>query len=220
VLNLVRESQRKGWWSAYDDVLSTNLERYLGYEWGAASIRAWENRFVLGLFQTPDYFRALLRAVNAYMDPDELERVVELRAERQGVLTQPDPVTVWNVIDEAVLRRPVGGPQVMRAQLEHLLALNETSNVTVQIIPFERGGHAGINGPFTIIEFDEPTDPDVVYVDGPAGILFLEKPKDVRRHAGVFNRLLSEALTGDESSELIQAAIDDAAGREGKDPTR
>lgn len=210
LLELARDAQRKGWWNEYDDVLSarTDFERYLGYEGGAASLRVYENRMVPGLLQTSDYARASLRAVRVYDDPDDLERLVELRIKRQELLTRRDPMVVWAVLDEAVLRRPVGGAEILRAQLESLLTVGQLPNVAIQVLPFARGAHAGLDGSFTIIEFPDVSDPDVVYLDGPAGNLYIEKVKDVRRHAGVFNRLLSEALTREETADFIRAVID------------
>lgn len=208
LLGLARDSQRKGWWSEYDDVLSADFERYLGYEGGAASLRVFENRIVHGLLQTADYARASLRAVRVYEDPDAIERLVELRVKRQELLTRSDPMTLWAVLDEAALRRPIGTREVMSAQFGHLLTTGQRPNVTVQVLPFSRGPHAALDGSFTIIEFPEPSDPDVVYLDGPAGNIYLERVRDVRRQVGVFNRLLSEALTREESAEFIQAVAD------------
>lgn len=205
LLGLARDAQRKGWWSEYDDVVSAEFERYLGYEGGAASLRVYENRIVIGMLQTVDYARVALRAVRTYQDPDDIERLVELRIKRQDPLSGPEPMTLWAVLDEAVLRRPFGGREVMSAQLDHLLVMGRKPNVTIQVLPFHRGAHAALDGGFAIIEFPEPSDPDVVYLEGSAGNLYIERAKEVRRHAGVFNRLLSEALTHEESVQLIQA---------------
>jgi transcriptional regulator with XRE-family HTH domain len=208
LLGLVRDAQRKGWWSEYDDVLSADFERYLGYEGGAASLRVYENRMVHGLLQTADYARASLRAVRVYEDPDDIGRLVELRVKRQELLTLSDPMTLWVVLDEAALRRVIGTREVMSAQLGHLLTMGQRPNVTIQVLPFSRGAHAALDGWFTIIEFPEPSDPDVVYLDGPAGNIYIERTKDVRRHVGVFNRLLSEALTREESAQFIQSVTE------------
>lgn len=211
LLELVRDARRKGWWSEYDDVLSADFERYLGYEGGAASLRVYENRMVHGLLQTADYARASLRAVRVYEDPDDIERLVKLRVNRQELLTRPDPMTLWAVLDEATLRRPIGSREIMAAQLGHLLAMGQRPNVTIQVLPFGRGAHAALDGPFTIVEFPEPSDPDVVYLDGPAGNIYLERARDVRRQVGVFNRALSEALTREESAQFLQAVAEETA---------
>jgi transcriptional regulator with XRE-family HTH domain len=205
LLELAKDSQRRGWWSEYDDVLSADFDRYLGYEGGAASLRTYENRLVLGVLQTADYARACLRAVRVYQDPDDIDRLVEIRRKRQEVLTRQDPTMLWAVLDEAVIRRMIGGPDVMRAQLDHLLTMGARPNTSIQILPFVRGAHAGLDGSFTIIEFPGDNDPDVVYIDSPAGNIYLERARDVRRRCGVFNRLLSEALTREESAEFIAA---------------
>jgi transcriptional regulator with XRE-family HTH domain len=212
---LGKDAQQRSWWSEYDDVLSPDFERYLGYEVGAASLRVYDNRGVPGLLQTADYARASFRAGRVF-NPDELERRVELRLKRQDVLTRQDPLVLWAVLDEAVLRRMVGGPAVMLEQLVHLLAVGEQTNVSIQVIPFSRGAHAGIDGPFTVIEFAEPTDPDVAYVDGTAGNLYMEKVRDLRRHGSIFNNLLSEALTADESASFLLKITDEIKRTEGR----
>jgi hypothetical protein len=118
---------------------------------------------------------------------------------------------LWAVLDEATLRRPIGTPEIMAARFGQLLALGQRPNVTIQVLPFRRGAHAALDGPFTIIEFPEPSDPDVVYLEGTAGNLYLERAKDVRRHTGVFNRVLSEALTREESAQFLQAVAVETA---------
>lgn len=204
LLALAKDGRRKGWWSEFDDVLSVDFERYLGYEGGAASLRVYENRLIPGLLQTADYARAALRGVRMYESPDDIERRVELRLRRQEILQPPTSLTLRTILDEAVLRRPIGGPDTMRAQLEHLVRMAQQPNITVQVLPFAHGPHAGLDGPFAVIEFPG-TDPDVVYIEGPAGNIYLEKPKDLRRNIGVFNHLASEALSSEESMPYIQS---------------
>lgn len=208
LLALAKDGQRKGWWSEFDDVLSVDFDRYLGYEGGAASLRVYENRLVHGLLQTADYARAALRAVRMYESPDDIERRVELRLRRQEILQLPTSLTLWTILDEAVLRRSIGGPETMPAQLEHLLRMGQQPNITIQVLPFTRGPHAGLDGPFALIEFPG-TDPDVVYVEGPAGNIYLEKPKDLRRNLRVFNHLASESLTREESMSYIRAIVEE-----------
>ncbi|WP_436776324.1 helix-turn-helix domain-containing protein [Yinghuangia sp. YIM S09857] len=203
LLALAKEGQRRGWWSEYDDFLASDFERYLGYEGGAAGMRVYENRVVPGMLQTQDYATAALRAGRTYGDPDEIRRRVELRLRRQQLLRRDDPLALWIVIDESVLRRCFGGPDVMREQLRHIRTTGGLAHVTVQVLPFHAGAHAGIDGPFTIIEFPDPTDPQVVYLEGSAGNLYLEKPRDLRRHNSIFNQLLSAALTREDSQTFI-----------------
>ncbi len=204
LLQLAKDGRQRGWWSEYDDIVG-DFDRYLGYEGSAAGLRQYENRVVSGLLQTADYARESIRAVKRYEDPDDLERRVEVRLKRQEALTRtPDPLALWVVLDEAVLRRMVGGPEVMRAQLTHLGKVARLPNVTIQILPFERGAHPATDGPFTIVEFPEEADPDVVYIDDAAGNLYLEKPRDLRRHTSVFNHLLSAAATPQESASMLR----------------
>jgi transcriptional regulator with XRE-family HTH domain len=209
LLALVKDAQQKGWWSAFDDVLPADFERYLGYEGGAASLRIYEDRVIYGLLQTPEYACASISAVHIYESPDDIERRVDLRIMRQEVLAKADPLGLWVVLDEAVLRRVTGGPETMHAQLDHLLTTGMHPNINIQVMPFSRGSHAGSDGPFIIIEFPEPTDPDVVYVEGPAGNIYLEKPRDLRRQNAVFNHLLSQALTREESAEFIRTVAEE-----------
>lgn len=211
LLALAKEGQRRGWWSEYDDFLTSDFERFLGYEGGAASMRVYENRVVPGVLQTEGYARAALRAGRAYGDPDEIERRVELRLRRQQLLRRDDALVLWVILDESVLRRRFGGPEVMHEQLQHLSAVASLPHVTVQVLPFQIGAHAGIDGPFIIIEFPEPTDPQVVYLEGSAGNLYLEKPRDLRRHNSIFNQLLSVALTREDSHSFINAIAQEYA---------
>lgn len=208
LLALAKDAQRKGWWNEYDDVISADFERYLGYEGGAAGLRAYDNRAVPGLLQTPDYARACFRAGLVY-DPDEVERRVELRLKRQELLDRTDPLALWAIFDEAVLRRGTGDPETTRAQLKHLARMSRRPNVDIQVLPFGRGLHAGLDGPFTVIEFAEPTDPDVVHIEGPAGNIYLEKARDVRRHVSAFNHLVSQALTPVESIRFVKAMTEE-----------
>lgn len=206
LLALAKDGRRKGWWSEFDDVLSADFDRYLGYEGGASSLRVYENRLIHGLLQTADYARAALRAVRMYESPDDIERRVELRLRRRHILQPPASLTLWAILDEAVLRRTIGGPDTMTAQLEHLLHMGRQPNIIIQVLPFTHGPHAGLDGPFSLIEFPG-ADPDVVYIEGPAGNIYLEKPKDLRRNLGVFNHLASQSLTREESRSYIQAII-------------
>jgi transcriptional regulator with XRE-family HTH domain len=209
LLALLKEAQQKGWWSSFDDILPADFERYLGYEGGAASLRIYEDRLIPGVLQTADYAGASIRAVHIYESPDDIERRVDLRLKRQEVLSGADPTTLWAILDEAVLRRVTGGPETMRAQLDHLMTMSKRPNITIQILPLSRGPHAGSDGPFAIIEFAEPADPDVVYIEGPAGNIYLEKARDLRRQNAVFNHLMSQALTRDESAVFIRAVTEE-----------
>lgn len=201
--DMASEGQRKGWWDQYGDVLPTGFDLYVGLEAEADSLRAYEAQLVHGLLQTRDYARAVLRAWDRKASTEHIDRMAELRMKRQEVLTRPEsPLELWLILDEAVLRRPVGGPKVMRAQLGRLIEAGELPNITLQVLPFSQGAHAGLAGPFYILEFPGG-DPAVAYVEGAAGNIYLEKDHEVRRRAEAFDRLRAEAMSPSESRELI-----------------
>lgn len=203
LLTIVREAQQKGWWTDYEDVLPAAFETYVGLEAEASSLRTFQHH-VHGLLQTEEYARAMLRGAHL-SDSDGVERLVALRMRRQDMLTKPTPIELWAVIDEAALHRRMGGADVMRGQLRHLVEMAELPNVTLQVLPFAKGAHAGVIGAFTLIEFPDQTDNDVVYVDSPAGNIYLEKDKDLRRYTLVFDHLRAAALPPDESIPFIDA---------------
>lgn len=204
LLTIVREAQQKGWWTDYEDVLPAAFETYVGLEADAASLRTFQHH-VHGLLQTEEYARAMLRGAHL-SDSDGVERLVALRMRRQEMLSKTtNPIELWAVIDEAALHRRMGGTEVMQGQLRHLVEMAEQPNVTLQVLPFAKGAHAGVIGAFTLIEFPDPTDNDVVYVDSPAGNIYLEKDKDLRRYTLVFDHLRAAALPPDESIPFIDA---------------
>lgn len=201
--DMAREGQRKGWWADYDDVLPTGFGIYVGLESVAASLRAYEAQVIHGLLQTQDYARAVFRACDRKASAEHIDRNAELRMKRQEVLTRPDhPLELWAILDEAVLRRPVGGPAIMRAQLGKLLQATEQPNVTVQILPLAQGAHTGLNGSFYLLDFPGD-DPPTTYIDSPAGNIFLDKAHQVRRWAEAFDQLRAEAISPDGSRDLI-----------------
>ena len=195
LLTLARQANTPGWWSKYGDILADWFESYLGLETAASVIRTFELQFVHGLFQTEDYARAVTLLGHTAAPAEEIERRVSLRIKRQDLLTSPKPPQVWSVMDEAALRRPVGGRQVMRAQLKHLVEVAGLRHVTIQVVPFDRGGHAAAGGSFTILRFGEPDLPDVVYLEQLTSALYLDKREDVDHYLEVMNHLSTEALT-------------------------
>lgn len=209
LLTLAKEAQQRGWWTEYESVLSAGLDTYVGLEASAASIRSFQTHLVPGLLQTEEYSRALIKVGRPTESPANIDRMISLRRRRQSMLAESGVLEMWAVLDEAVLRRPIGGNSVMRAQLARLLEADELPSVTIQVLPFTRGAHPGLGGAFTIIGFPDPTDLDVVYVDSPAGNIFLEKDKDVRRHTTWFDHLRAAALPPDESNEFIAAVADE-----------
>jgi len=208
LIQLAREARQPGWWHSFRDVLPNPYEVYIGLEGGAASIRNFEPVVVPGLLQTEEYARAMFRSGPRELDRDEVERRVEVRLARQEILTHDDRPRLWAVIDEAVIRRLVGGPAVMRDQLRHLVDAAEQGKTTIQVVPYRAGAHAGTTGPFVILDFPEPTDPAVVYVETLAGDIYLEQHADVDRYILAFDRLLAAALHPDDSVRLIEQAAD------------
>jgi transcriptional regulator with XRE-family HTH domain len=208
LIRLAREARQPGWWHSFRDVLPNPYEVFIGLEAGAASIRNFEPVVVPGLLQTEEYARQMSRGGPRELDREDIERRVQVRMERQRILTREDRPRLWAVIDEAVIRRVVGGPDVMAEQLRHLIECNEQGKTTLQVVPFSAGAHAGTTGPFIILDFPEPTDRSVVYVETLAGDLYLEERADVDRYTLAFDRLLAAALHPDDSVRLVQQAAD------------
>jgi transcriptional regulator with XRE-family HTH domain len=211
LVDMARDGHRKGWWAAYDDVLPSGLGVYVGLEAEASGLRSYEIGVVHGLMQTADYARAVLRASAPRHTADQIERLVDLRLERQRRLDEDLPPDLWVIHDEAVIRRTVGGSAVMRTQLAHLLVVAGLPGVTLQVLPFDSGAHAGHDGPFSIIAFPDRSDSEVVYVESGAGPIYLEKDRDVRARAEVFDRLRAAALPTQASLDLISKAARELA---------
>jgi hypothetical protein len=203
-LYLVGQASRPDWWTKYSDILPDWFENYLGLESASSTIRTFEIQFVHGLFQTEDYARAVTRLGHQAALVVEIERRVGLRVKRQDLLTRANPPRIWSVMDEAVLRRPVGGPAVMRAQLHHLIEVAELPQVTLQVVPFARGGHAGASGSFTVLRFEDQFLPDVVYIEQLTGAVYLEQRSDVEHYLEVMDQLSGEALTPTATARFIQ----------------
>jgi hypothetical protein len=207
MLSLAQEANAQGWWAQYGDILPDWFEAYLGLEAAASLIRTFEIQFVHGLFQTEAYARAVTMLGLGAAPAEETDRRVSLRMERQALLTSPDPPRLWSVVDEAALRRPLGGHKVMRAQLNHLLEIAELPNVTLQVMPFRSGGHAGAGGSFTVLRFGEPDLPDVVYIEQLTSALYLERRTHVDHYMEVMNHLSAEALTPAQTAGYIGEII-------------
>jgi transcriptional regulator with XRE-family HTH domain len=204
---LARRANTPGWWHDYSDILPSWFEAYLGLEGVATQIRAYEVQFVPGLLQTEEYARAVTLLGHDTAPPREIERRVRLRMTRQAVLDRPDPPNLWAVLDEAALRRPPGAPTLMKGQLEHLVEMAQRVNVTIQIIPFQAGGHSAAGGPFSILRFAEPDLPDVVYLEQLTSALYLDKPEAVDSYLKVMERVCLEAATPAASIEMIAGML-------------
>lgn len=207
LMDQARRSNQPGWWHEYGDVLSSWFETHLGLEEAASLIRSYEVQFVPGLLQTTDYAEAVIRLGYPTASARDIQRRVDLRMARQKLLTGPDAPQLWAVVDEAVLRRPMGGSEVMRAQLEHLIHVSELPNVTLQVVPFHVGGHAAAGGPITILRFPLPDLPDIVYLEQLSSALYLDKPRDVDNYAAVMERLIVVADPCDSTVAFLEQII-------------
>ncbi|PWK46515.1 helix-turn-helix domain-containing protein [Actinoplanes xinjiangensis] len=203
LIGLARQANNPGWWQHFGDVLPTWFQAYLGLEAAASLIRTYEIQFVPGLLQTPDYARAVIMLGHAGASAEEINRRVDVRLQRQQILTRSGGPQLWAVIDEAVLRRPIGGVDVMRAQIESLIEASKLPGVRLQIIPFMVGGHAAAGGPFAILRFPEPELPDVVYVEQLTSAIYLDKREDVDHYAMAMERVCIDAEPPNHTPEIL-----------------
>ena len=203
LLTLARQARERGWWRSYTDAVPAWFEVYLGLEAEAAVIHEYSAELVPGLLQTADYYRAFMRAAPGAGDEETIERKAAVRLARQDRLTGADPPEYWAVLNEAVIRRMVGGPDTMQAQLQHIAEMANLAHVNVQVLPFRAGAHAAMNESFIILDFPVPADPDVVYLESQAGSLYLEQRPEVERYTAMFSHLIAKALDPDESRTLL-----------------
>lgn len=204
LFQLAKQAKERGaWWRRYGDLPNSYL-RLIELESAASSIRWFEPMVVPGLLQTEHYARAIIRATGPTHGPDEVEREVQARMTRQELLTRDDPPEVWVILDEAALRRQVGGRAVMREQCDRLVEVGQLPHVTLQVVPYTQGGYEAIFGGFALLRFPDP-DPDIVYLEAFAGNGFLERPDEVRRCSLVFDHVNAVALSPHDSTELIAA---------------
>ena len=199
LVTLARQANQPNWWNRYGDVLPNWLQSYLGLETAATIIRSYEVQFVAGLLQTPGYARAVITLGHGTASAEEIDRRVALRIERQKILDRENGPRMWAVIDEAALRRPIGGADVMREQIDALITASERPNVQIQLLPFEVGGHAAAGGAYTILRFADRELPDVVYIEQLTGALYLDKREDVDHYAITMERLCMEASPPEET---------------------
>ncbi|MCI0686844.1 MAG: helix-turn-helix domain-containing protein [Sporichthyaceae bacterium] len=206
LLALAREANTPGWWHQYGDVLPSWFQVYVGLEGAATLIRTYEVQFVPGLLQTPDYTRAVARRAQPTMPVEELERRVSVRMTRQRALSRPEPARLWAIVDEAVLRRSLGGREVMRTQLEHLIGCCKHPNITLQVMRFG-GGYAAEGGAFSILRFAEADLPDVVYIEQLTGALYLDKRADVDQHLDAMDRLSVDSEPPESTPEILDQIL-------------
>jgi transcriptional regulator with XRE-family HTH domain len=204
LLKLAKDARQRGWWYSYRDVLLSRFELFLGLESEADTIRDFELAMIPGLLQTDDYARELIRGLMTY-DPAEVERRVQLRMHRQRIMERDESPQLWAILDEAAVRRVVGGKAIMKAQLLHLANTAEHARITIQVLPYGAGPHPGQAGPFIILGFAEPTEPEVVYMETVGGNLYVDKPEEVRLFTTVFDQLRAVALSPAQSRAMLQA---------------
>ncbi|WP_327676242.1 helix-turn-helix domain-containing protein [Kitasatospora sp. NBC_00458] len=200
-ISLTRRSTQRGWWHDYGDALPDWFQTYVGLESDAARIRTYETELIPGLLQTPDYARAVFRSSLAGRNDgiDEIvDRRAKLRMQRQEIIHRPNPTAIWAVLSEAVLRRPVGGAEVMTHQLGHLLRMSQLPNVTLQVLPFNAGAHPAMSMAFRILSYSDVPG-DIVYIEALTSGLYLEKEADIARHEAVFEKLTAAAMTPEDS---------------------
>lgn len=199
-MKLTREAREQGWWTQYEDL---NLSPYIGLEQDASSITAYSMYYMHALVQTEDYARAIIKAIAPKMDPAILQQRVEARLRRQELLDQASPPNYRLLIDEAALRRPVGGPALMAAQIGKILELSAAGKVRVQLIPFEAGAYSVADISFTLLEFNEPVLPPIIFVEGLVGSPYYERPVDVARYRESIENIRDSALSPRESEQRL-----------------
>jgi transcriptional regulator with XRE-family HTH domain len=204
-VRLAEEANQPGWWQRFHDILPGWFSMYVSLEGAASLIRSYEPHFVPGLLQTEDYARGVLTSgAVGQTRPEDIERHVALRMQRQELLTRPDAPRLWMVMDETALRRPVGGPEVMRAQIDKLLEATKLPHVTLQVIPFSTGPHPGTYGPFVLFRFAMPELPDMVYSEYLTGAVYLDARAEVATHLEVMDRMAAQAATAQRTKEILR----------------
>lgn len=216
LMGLARETKARGWWQAYGDAVPEWFDLYVGLEAAASRLFLYEQELVPGLFQTEDYARTLIKADHPEESDEEADRRVSLRKARQAVIRRTiDPPALQVALNESVLRRPVGGQQVMAAQLGHLADASALPNVSLRVVPFTAGFHPGIlSGSFNILRFPlngngTESEPPTVYADLYTGALYLDKPNEIDRYSEAFGGIWQHALDEEASREMIQQAAED-----------
>ncbi|MDA8371404.1 MAG: helix-turn-helix transcriptional regulator [Nocardiopsaceae bacterium] len=207
LITLAKEAEQHGWWTEYGQAVPKWFDSYVGLEAAADSIRTYENELVHGLLQTPEYARAVYLAAQPHLSEEERERYIELRMARQEVLTSTECPDLWFILNEAVIRRVVGGPAVMRDQLTRILQTAEAPNVRIQVLPYSIGAHAAMDGRFVLLTLPEHTAPDLVYIEYSYGSLYLDRKDDLKRYSWMFEQLRADALAPSTSSSLIRQVM-------------
>ena len=207
LLDLARAANTPGWWQTYADILPHWVEPYFGLEAAAAYIREYELQFVPGLLQIEEYARAVIRLGNLPSE-DEVLRRAEARISRQEILDRENPPKLWAVLDEGALRRVIGGRDIMKAQLRHLIEVCDHPAVTLQILPFSAGAHRAMGGPFTILRYTEPDLRDVVFIEQLTSALYLDKQTEVDAYLEVIEEVCLQAEASAKTPGILQSVLD------------
>lgn len=203
LLALAREANQQGWWHSHSDVLPNWFQPYIGLEESASQIRTYELQFIPGLLQTEDYARAVISKGARGASKEVIDGRVAVRMNRQKLLTRQDPPRLWVVLDEAALRRPIGGSRIMHAQIARLLELIDEPFLTLQVMPFAFGGHTAEGGAFSLLRFPDPDMADLVYVEQLFGAAYLDRREDVDRYTIAMNRLCFDSSTPDRTADVL-----------------
>jgi transcriptional regulator with XRE-family HTH domain len=209
LVTVAREANAPGWWHQYADVLPDWFQTYVGLEEATSVLRVYEVQFVPGLLQTPGYARAVISRGRPGAPAEEVERLVNMRITRQELISKATGPRLWAVVDEAALRRPVGGQEVFRSQLDHLIEVTEEPGVTLQVSPFRTGGPIAEAGAFTIMRFPEEDLPDVVYLEQLTSALYLDKREDVERYTELMERLSLESEPPERTADILRGTLRD-----------
>jgi transcriptional regulator with XRE-family HTH domain len=207
LIALTRRASARSWWHDFSDLVPYWQRPLLGQEQAACMIRTYEAQLVPVLLQTSDYARAVFKATHRNPTKDQLGRHVSLQMRRQDILRRADPPSLWTVIDEAALRRSIGGAEVMRAQIRHLIAAAELRHIEVQVLPFSAGGHPALHGAITLVRMPEPALRDVVCLEHPDNARYLDKPRDVVHYRHILDRLTLAALPAKETAEELNRIL-------------
>ncbi|WP_424529994.1 helix-turn-helix domain-containing protein [Sphaerisporangium viridialbum] len=207
LLEMARQARKRGWWHRHRQTLKPGFDSYIGLEAEASVLRTYQSQVVPGLLQTEAYARAVIEATAMGPARAEVTEKVAVRMSRQDLVTRvDDPIQIVMVLDEAVIRRQIGGPGIMRGQLMRLLEAGALPNVDIRVLPFASGAHPALDGQFNLLEFPEPGDLDLVYLEQAVSGLVLEEPQERRRYASMFADLLTRALSPGETMILIGSA--------------
>jgi hypothetical protein len=202
ILDMAKQSNERGWWHRYSDLMETWFQDYVGLEAAASRIQAYELQFVPGLMQTEAYVQAVASKGRPDQLSEEVRRRVDLRLQRQRVLHSPGAPKLWAVVDESVLHRPIGGRRVLREQIEHLLELTALPHISLQVVPYALSGYAA-EGAFTMLRFAAPELPNVVYIEHLTNAIYLDRLEEIEVYSRVFDRLMVDAETPDRSRQLL-----------------